>query len=243
MRRLYVPPGELRQGRIALRGDRARYLGAVLRSAVGDRFEIFDGSGARWPAAVASIAPDLVELEVGAPLPAVQGAVDVVLAQALARGDKLDLVVQKATELGASRIVPLHAQRSVVKLDDRRGGARAERWRRIAQEAARQCGRADVPTIDNPMSWDELFANLQNEPERRAVLLQPEAALRLSAAARGASKLLIAVGPEGGFSPAEREAAERSGFIAAGLGPRVLCTETVALAALAVVLHLHGELG
>ena len=151
--------------------------------------------------------------------------------------------MQKATELGASRIVPLHAQRSVVKLDDRRGGARAERWRRIAQEAARQCGRADVPTIDNPTSWDELFANLQNEPERRAILLQPEAALRLSAAARGASKLLIAVGPEGGFSPAEREAAERSGFIAAGLGPRVLRTETVALAALAVVLHLHGELG
>src|SRR5207249_8941821 len=116
----------------------------------------------------------------------------VVLAQALAKGDKLDLVVQKATELGASRIVPLHAERSVVKLDQKRSAARAERWRRIAQEASRQCGRADVTKIDNPSSWAELFANLQNDPDRRAILLDPEAELRLSAAARGAPKLLIA---------------------------------------------------
>jgi 16S rRNA (uracil1498-N3)-methyltransferase len=132
----------------------------------------------------------------------------------------------------------------VVKLAGERGAARAERLTRIAQEASRQCGRADVPLIDEPQTWHQLFASLRDDPARRGLILDPEEReLRLGAAARGAPKLLIAVGPEGGFTAGEVDAAVRNGLLRTGLGPRVLRTETVALAALTVVLHLAGELG
>jgi 16S rRNA U1498 N3-methylase RsmE len=120
----------------------------------------------------------------------------------------------------------------------------AERWRRVAQEAARQCGRADVPMIDEPAGWDRILALLRDEPGRRGLLLDPEESkLRLGAAARGARKLLLAVGPEGGFSSEERERARQGGLLPVGMGPLVLRTETAGLAALAVLLHVHGELG
>jgi 16S rRNA (uracil1498-N3)-methyltransferase len=101
-----------------------------------------------------------------------------------------------------------------------------------------------VPRIDAPAGWADVFSLLAAEPDRRPLLLDPEAKdLRLGAAARGVSRLLLAVGPEGGFSAAEKAEAAANGFVAAGLGSRVLRTETAGLAALAVVLHVHGELG
>ncbi len=238
MHRLFVPRAA--EGVVRLDGPRAHYLNSVLRLSPGAVLEVFDGEGGSFAAEVLGNG----ELRLGArSLTAAPGAVDIVLVQALAKGDKLDFVVQKATELGASRIVPLATLRSVVKLDADRGAARVLRWRRIAEEAARQCGRADVPVIDEPRTWEELFAALVREPDRRALLLHPEATLRLSSAARGAPKLALVVGAEGGFAPSEREAAAQNGLIEAGLGARVLRTETVALAALAVVQHLAGELG
>ena len=101
-----------------------------------------------------------------------------------------------------------------------------------------------MPAVDEPCSWEMLLALLRGEPERRALLLEAqEPALRLGDAARGVSRILLAVGPEGGFSPRERESALQGGFVPVGLGSRVLRTETAGLAALAVVLHVHGELG
>jgi 16S rRNA (uracil1498-N3)-methyltransferase len=242
MQRLYLT--DAREGTLELAAAAAHYLRSVLRLSPGALLEVFDGRGGRWPAEVLRAGPEGVALRLGARLPeATTAGADVVLAQALAKGDKLDLIVQKATELGVQRIVPLAAERSVVRLDAERGRARAERWRRIAQEASRQCGRADVPAVDEPASWPQLFALLAQDPQRRGLLLDPEAEVRLSAAARGTPRLLLAVGPEGGFSPAERDQAAAAGLFPCGLGPRVLRTETVALAALAVLQHLHGGLG
>lgn len=246
MHRLFVPPEQLASGpRVKLTPEQARHLGTVLRLKPGEELEVFDGKGARFRAWLEdSPELDAAVLRLAEPLP--EGplrAVDCVLVQALAKGEKMELVVQKATELGATRIVPLSSERAVVKLDQERGGTRAERWRRVAQEAARQCGRADVPQIDEPSSWDAVFKLLRDEPARRGLLLLPEEKLRLGEAARGARKVLIAIGPEGGFSPEEQARALGSGFIAVGLGPLILRTETAGLAALAVVLHVHGELG
>jgi len=223
---------------ISLSAEQLHYLRSVLRLQNGAEIEIFDGRGARRAAVLEGDA-----LRVSEPLPEVPArALDVVLVQALAKGEKMDLVVQKATELGASRIVPLASERAVVKLQP--GAAKLDRWRRIAQEAARQCGRADVPRIDEPCRLAEVLGMLRDDPERRGLLLDAEEkSLRLSAAARGVSRLLLAVGPEGGFSPEERDQARRGGMLPVALGPLILRTETAGLAALAVLLHVHGDLG
>ncbi len=235
MRRLFV---ERIEPRMALSKEQSHYLRGVLRLESGAEVEVFDGRGARHRALLEG---DLLRL--GGPLPsAPQRALDVLLVQALAKGEKMDLIVQKATELGAARIVPLASERAVVKLST--GAARLQRWRRIAQEAARQSGRADVPPIDEPCGFDDVLRILREQPERQGLILDPrEKSLRLSAAARGLSQVLLAVGPEGGFSPAEIETARGGGMIPVALGPLVLRTETASLAALAVLLHIHGDLG
>ena len=239
MKRLFVSPAQLAAPRIALEAGQLHYLRDVLRLGADEELEVFDGEGHSFRASMRGEA-----LLRGEKMPGAERAADVVLAQALAKAEKMDFVVQKATELGASRIVPLLAERAVVRVDPARGSAKAERWRRIAQEAARQCGRSDVPRVEEPQRWEAFLRGVAEEPGRRGLLLDPEeTSLRLGAAARGAGRILLTVGPEGGFSPRERESALRAGMLAVGLGPRVLRTETAGLAALSVVLHLRGELG
>ncbi|MGZ6126354.1 MAG: 16S rRNA (uracil(1498)-N(3))-methyltransferase [Myxococcales bacterium] len=240
MHRLYVPPAQLASSpRVPLTAEQSRHLLTVLRLLPGAELEVFDGKGGRFRAVLTAEG-----LEIGAPLPAGERRPDVVLVQALAKGEKMDLVIQKATELGAARIVPLATERSVVRLDAQRGISRAARWRRIAQEAARQCGRADVPAVDGPCGWDDVFALLGEDPERRGLLLDPdERGLRLGDAARGVARLLVAAGPEGGFSPAERGRALERGLLGVALGPLVLRSETAGRVALAVVLYVNGVLG
>jgi 16S rRNA (uracil1498-N3)-methyltransferase len=217
--------------------DQLHYLRTVLRLESGAEIEIFDGKGARNAAVLEGEGLRVLHALPSAPA----RALDVVLVQALAKGEKMDLVVQKATELGASRIVPFASERAVVK---RPGAEKLARWRRIAQEAARQCGRSDVPHIDEPSSLDDVLRILESEPSRRGLLLDAEEkTLRLGAAARGVPQLLLAVGPEGGFSSQERERARLGGMLPVALGPLILRTETAGLAALAVLLHLHGDLG
>ncbi len=239
MHRLFVPPEQIAE-LVRLDPAQSRHLEVVLRLGPGAQLEVFDGRGARWPARIDS--PGVLRL--GPRVDPERGAADVWLAQALAKGEKLDLVVQKATELGATRILPLAAERSAVRLDEDRAERRTVRLRRIAQEAARQCGRSDVPAVDAPQTLADLAGLLRAEPERRGLLLDPgERAVRLSQAARGASRLLIVIGPEGGFTPAERAEAAAAGFAPVALGRLVLRTETAGLAALAIVQHLAGELG
>jgi 16S rRNA (uracil1498-N3)-methyltransferase len=246
-RRLHVPPAQLAAadaGRLPLTPEQHRYLAQVLRLGAGDAVEAFDGEGARL-ACVLEAGPDgALLLRLGERTWLGPGPVDVWLAQALAKADKLELVIQKATELGASRVLPFSAARSVVKLEGERSASKAERWRKIAQEAARQCGRADVPLVDEPLPLRALLALLEQDPGRRGLVLAPDAqAVRLSAAARGEQKLLLVIGPEGGLSPEELEACAQAGVAPVSLGRLVLRTETAGLAALSVVQHLAGALG
>ena len=236
MRRLFIPPEQLAVGpRSRLTAAQSRYLTAVLRLRPGDALEVFDGQGGRYPARLETGET----LHVSERLVQDTRALDLVLAQGLAKGEKMDFIVQKATELGVSRIVPLVSERSVVKLSAERGASRVERFRRIAQESARQCGRADVPVVDEPQELERALQDL----DRLCLLLDPAEELRLSAAARGVQRVLVAIGPEGGFSPQELELAQRLGAVPVGLGPLVLRTETAGLAALAVLQHLRGALG
>jgi 16S rRNA (uracil1498-N3)-methyltransferase len=233
-----VPRGRIEGGRARLEAADWHYLRHVLRLAPGAPLEVFDGEGGLHDA-VLPAAGDALELgprrEAPPPLAVVW------LAFAPPRGDRADLVVQKATELGAARLLPFQGERSVVRLDPGRGAGRARRWRRIAAEAARQCGRADVPEVDEPAA---LSLALAAAPAGFRLLAFHEGGgepLAQALDARAAGHLAV-VGPEGGLAPGELEACAAAGARIATLGPRVLRAETAALAAVALLQHRLGDL-
>ena len=239
MIRLPVSPERI-AGRVELSRAERHYLKDVLRLSPGSVLEVFDGKGNRYPARLA----DGGSLELGPCQPDGPALRTLVLAQALAKGEKMDLVVQKATELGASAIAPFAAARSVVRLDERRARERVERWRRIAREAARQCGRADAPAVRAVASLEGVLEQARAEGAAALVLHEGERKRRLSEAlAEGAGPVVIVVGPEGGFATEELDAAWKLGASPVTLGRRVLRTETAGLAALAVARFLEGDLG
>lgn len=240
-RRLFVPRERIGPGRARLTAADVHYLSHVLRLAPGAELEVFDGEGGAFAARVTQAGEDL-SLALG-PRRDVPGArARVHLAFALARGERCDLVVQKATELGVAALAPLEAARSVVRLDGERRAERVRRWQRIAAEAARQCGRADVPAVSAPAPVATAIAGA---PEGfRAVLLYEGGGEPLADVVEPtAGGHLLLVGPEGGFTPGEVEAAVAAGARLATLGPRILRFETAAIAAVALVQHLLGDLG
>ncbi len=242
MKRALVPraaPGELR-----LEGPAFHHLVHVLRSREGDTLEVFDGQGSSFAATVRSVGADVAVLELG-PAKASPPPRRIEVVQGLVRAEKLELVIQKGTELGASAFRPVSTARAVVKASPR-DASKQERWQRIASEAARQCGRSDVPTVHALAPLDCLVASLA--PGTAVFVLdEEERGLTLSAAAAphlGAdTPLAVVIGPEGGLERAEVQALVNQGAKAVTLGALVLRTETAGLAALAVLRHLDGQLG
>lgn len=236
IRRVFLPPDQVGAGHAALTPEARHYLRDVLRLPPGAEVELFDGQGGAYPAAVEA---GYEGLRLGARREARPGLA-LWLLVALAKGEKMDLVVQKATELGAARVVPFAAERSVVRLEPEKGEARALRWRRIAAEAARQCGRADVPEVSAPCALPAALAALPAGMERFAFHPGGEPLpARGEAAAAGAAAV---VGPEGGLSAAEVEACEAAGARRVSLGPRILRAETAAVVAVALLQARYGDL-
>jgi 16S rRNA (uracil1498-N3)-methyltransferase len=235
-RRLHVPPDRI-EGAVA-RPDAAslHYMADVLRLPPGAPLEVFDGAGNAWDASFTGS-----ELRLGERRPAPRPGATVWLAFALARGEKGDWIVQKGTELGVSRLVPWQAERSVVRLDPDRAAERARRWRRIAEEAARQCGRAEVPEVALPGT---LAAALDAPGGFVRIAFHAGAGAPLASLVRpGTPGTLAVVGPEGGLTEREVEACVAAGCGLATLGPRVLRAETAAVVAAALLQHLAGDLG
>lgn len=244
-RRLWIEPARLAAAQVVITDEDYHYLCRVLRLAQGDRLVLFDGVGTEADAEIARIGPRALELRVLERHPAMPPrGPELVLMQGLAKGDKLDLVVQKATELGVTRILPVITQRSIEQLDIRRADARRQRWEKIAREAARQSGRVDVPQIEPVALF--VAAVVAAPADALRLLLTPEARyqhpLRSVLPKKPPARAVIAVGPEGGFTTEEMDLARRVGFHSVGLGPRVLRTETAALAALAVLGFAIGDL-
>ena len=244
MTRLWVP--QLAAGRVAVSGADYRYLARVLRLGPGAPVTLFDGRGREARARVEVVDAGRGELVLWAEAPEAQAApaaLDLTLLIALLKAEKMDLVVQKATELGAARIVPVRAARSVVRLDPARAAAKVTRWRTIAREAARQCGRSGVPAIAEPCDLAEAL-KVGPGDAWRAIFFEGARASSLRAALpdEPATAAVLAVGPEGGFEDAEIDLARAAGFAVIGLGPRTLRAETDALAALAAVGYALGDL-
>jgi 16S rRNA (uracil1498-N3)-methyltransferase len=245
--RLFVEPSKLAEDVVVLTDEDHRYLTRVLRLGVGEAIVLFDGKSVEATARILRIGPRALELKIEERRP-VQASDRplVTLIQALAKGDKLDLVVQKATELGVGRVIPVTTERAVARLDAGalRALSRRTRWQKIAREASRQSGRLDVPEVEGVTS---LATALSASPKDALKLLLWEGArqttLRELLPAEKPQQIVIAVGPEGGFTVEEVEAARHAGFAPVGLGPRILRTETAALVTLAILGFALGDLG
>ncbi|MFL5320511.1 MAG: RsmE family RNA methyltransferase, partial [Myxococcaceae bacterium] len=234
---------EAQQGEVSLSGPRLHYLARVLRLVVGDALEVFDGKGNAFEAQVRALNSESATLLLGAPRPEPKPR-HIAIVQGLPKADKLELILQKGTELGASEFFPVEMIRSIAKRSDR-SEKKTERWQRIAEEAARQCGRSDVPVVRPPMSLEEGISALRPgtvvlvlDEEEQATGLQT-AAVSLTAG----QPVAIVVGPEGGLDRSEVQWLLSRGARTVTLGRRVLRTETAAFVALTVLQVVDGELG
>lgn len=234
-RRFYVRPEDASADRLVLRDDEAHHARRVLRLDVGARVTAFDGRGSVWHARIVEMTKQHAVLE---PEEALAREPEprprVTLAQGIVKGDRMDWIVQKATELGAARLLPLRADRSEVRLDEDRAGRRAERWRRITIEAAKQSERAWLPEIAAPLSLRDALAALDGPAV--ALLERSDRPARDALAALGpVGRVTVFVGPEGGWTAEERDALRAAGVAGLSLGRHVLRAETAALAAIVAV--------
>jgi 16S rRNA (uracil1498-N3)-methyltransferase len=234
-RRLFVPPARLAAERLTLTASDHRHLARVLRAQPGDSVTLFDGAGNEVEARITRVGRAETELLLGAARPGIGAAGEplLVLLTAVPRGQRMDLLVEKTCELGVSRVVPVLTERSVARPD----AARRGRWEKIAREAARQCGRADVPRSMPDRAGDRAGGGRAAAPAPDGV--GGEGGTPLRSRADGGEPTALLVGPEGGFTAAEVEAARHAGFDTVTLGPRILRVETAAMVAVALVRDLQ----
>jgi 16S rRNA (uracil1498-N3)-methyltransferase len=234
---------DLQTGQFMLDESNSRHLVTVLRAQAGDRLVVFDGQGREGQAVVVSAHKSAAVVEVSSIQTITrESPLNITVAQALCTGDKMDWVVQKSTELGAARIIPVAASRSLLKLDAQRALKRKEHWQAIAQSASAQCGRTVVPQIAPVMSFAELISEWRlREGDQCGWLLDPFADERLSDASI-LGNLTVMIGPEAGWTDDEEQHARSAGFKGVRCGPRILRTETAAAVVLSALSMRAGEL-
>ena len=229
-------------GEISLVDDRARYVSRTLRLKESDRIRIFDGTGGEFEAVISRVAKGRVDV-----LPEtfidtnIESPVALHLVQGVSRGERMDFVVQKATELGVVRITPVLTEFTVVRLDADRAARRREHWQRVAESACEQCGRNLVPIVGLPTPLRQLLAHADAQ-ERHRIVMDASAPERLAEYVFDSGDVDLLIGPEGGLSPSEREAAAAAGFDARSIGPRILRTETAAIAAVSILQSRLGDM-
>jgi 16S rRNA (uracil1498-N3)-methyltransferase len=230
-------------GLLALDDEAAAHVLRVLRLGPGAELVVFDGSGSEYPATIEQANRRGVLVRCGAGRSGGrESPLDVTLLQGLARGARMDLVIQKATELGVTRIGVLALERSVVRLEqEERMDRRLRHWQRVAISACEQCGRSVPPGILPPTPLRPALEALA--PGTTRLLLDPDGDANLPALLAGHKPVVLLIGPEGGLGPDERALAVAHGFARLRLGPRILRTETAPLAALSLIQYLAGDLG
>jgi 16S rRNA (uracil1498-N3)-methyltransferase len=214
----------------------------VLRLRQGAQVLAFDGVGNEYLAELVEVGHRRVVLRLGGPTPPrPESPLQLVLAAAALPGDRMELVIQKVTELGVAEIWPVVTQRTDAAARPALEGSRNQRWRRVAASAAEQSGRAWVPRIAPPRRLEELLAAAFEGT--RVLLLERPGEPQLASLTPSPSRLLLAVGPAGGFAPSEAQQANDAGFRCLSLGPRVLRAETASIAAVAIAQARWGDLG
>ena len=241
MPRFYCPSSLPLSGAFDLPPDAAHHASRVLRLREGDTVEIFDGKGNERRGVIADLSGKRVvvaelavtDSERESPLPTL-------LAQSLLSSEKMDWVIQKATELGVTDIQPLSTERSVAKLSAERAEKRMEHWQQVAISACEQCGRNVLPVIHAPLDIMVWLRQMQGSSDAKFLFL-PQGATALHEQAKPQGRAVLLIGAEGGFAPAESETALQCGFTPIRMGARVLRTETAAIAGLAALQTLWGD--
>ena len=238
--RVFVHLELIANGIIELPRDTASHIVKVLRARLGDSLVLFNGDGHEHLGAIEAIQGSRVTVSI-AEARAVdrESPLHVVLVQAIPRGDRMDFVIQKATELGVSRIIPVLSARSVVRLNERQHESKLQHWRGVAISACEQCGRNRLPQIDPPVDLIDHFGRPSGLALR--LVLDPDTAGSQPAGPAPAA-IEVTIGPEGGFSPQELDAMRLAGLTGVRLGPRILRTETAALVAMTWLQTRYGDM-
>lgn len=241
MPRFYIEPRSIKEKKVNIRGAEARHIKTVLRLGKGDMINIFDGTGREYAVLIENVSPARVEGRIIEDRSIeVESLVDVTLFQGLPKSGKMDLIIQKCTELGVHRIVPVLTSRTIPEIDPKKMKTRKLRWERIAREAARQSGRTRIPEIGDVISFSDVFGEEADlklifwEGEREAQLKDVLGRCRVAAYP---CRVGLFVGPEGGFGREEIGQARYKGAIPVSLGPRILRTETAGMIATAIIMY------
>lgn len=259
MRRFTITPERITGGRVVFDRGESRHLSRVLRLRSGDTVLAADGTGREYTVRLETVGEQATGTVLGVASRASESPVPIALLQSVPKGDKMEAIVRAATELGVAHVVPVLTTRTVVTLEAGRWRDRARRWQRVAAEAAKQCGRAVVPTVSAPrpladvLARDEpaelqlcLWEGAASTAESRAGAERPPGqplAASLPPSLPAGARIRLLVGPEGGLSRDEVQSAQASGFTIVGVGPRILRTETAGPAIIAVLQARFGDLG
>jgi 16S rRNA (uracil1498-N3)-methyltransferase len=240
MARIYTPQSLSPHQRLELLSGPSRHLAGALRRGVGDAFTLFNGDGGEYPATIDAVEKKHVQVTLGERADRdLESPLSIHLGIAISRGERMDWVIQKSTELGVTEITPLFTARTEVKLKGDRADKKRAHWQQIAISACEQCGRNTLPQI-NPLTHIESWCGTELPPLRLVLHHRSDSGLPAKPASPMAAALLI--GPEGGLSEAEVLSAQRQGFEPLTLGPRVLRTETAPLAAIAILQAQWGDM-
>ena len=245
MARFYVPQPRIEKGMLKVEGEEVKHIRKVLRLRAGDEIAVFDGLGKEFEGTIVEEGLSFVVIRIqNVRSSKGDSPLEVTLAQSLLKGEKMDYLIQKATELGIQEILPFLSSRSVPLLEKSGKLKRHHRWERIAVEASKQCGRSVVPKIESLQDYSEILR--RTSPNTLLLILWEREGTRLKEIlerSEEGKKIFCVIGPEGGFSQEEVEEAKRAGFIPVTLGRRILRAETASLCFLSILQYERGDIG
>jgi len=256
MPRFFVSPKDIKGNEVLIRGGEAKHIVTVLRKMKGDEIDIFDGYGNE-------IRARILEIDTSGGLPTIKANIitqkrretepklKITLFQSIPKGNRIDFIIQKSTEIGVSEIVPITTERTIVKLDCKRIKERVLRWQKIAQEAAKQSRRSAIPKVGPVLDFSQALKEFsERKPQMGIIAWEMEEKNRLREVLRSSVgcgishfHLAVFIGPEGGFTPEEVEKAKRVGVVPVSLGSRILRTETAGLVVATAALYESSDLG
>ena len=245
MVRFYVPEPHIEEGVLRVEGTEVRHIRKVLRLKAGDPVTIFDGSAKEYEGSIVELGPSFVLIQIqNASSPHRDSQLEITLAQSLLKGEKMDYLIQKATELGIKEIVPFFSSRSVPLLEKSKRLERHHRWEKITIEASKQCGRGTLPVVKPLQDYSEMLRVAPTD-SLRFILWEKEGVALKQILKRSAEKkkIFFIVGPEGGLSEAEVEESMTMGFTPVTLGKRIVRAETASLCLLSILQYEWGDIG